>query len=372
VLFRSGEGGGSAPAAFAFRPTPVGPYHRRAISGILRPYAGPSFRPTHPTSTHLLMSSHLSSSPISRPAGRRLPGTLALGSLLVLSVGAAFAQPAHLVRGQQLVDEITAAQALGVFTGDVNGTTVFLNRYGGSWGSATEPSFIRFLDANAGTYAANLTTCAPLVTHLLKHTYGWNWKTHGIPNPLQGGAPTFTSSPQSYLYVSAIKHQVGFSQRLLTLGAVQPGDIAARWDVGTDDGHTMIVVAVNAGSAKAYPETSADPNFLPALAGATYTEVTVLDSSSSGHSSDTRLITYNGSTALSGGVGEGVIGVFTNSAGEVIAHTWSLPTSSYTKVSKGVTIINPAWLSGIKSRVKLQGACELVFGRLPALAPVGP
>lgn len=312
------------------------------------------------------------SSPCVRPTWRRLFGTFALGTLIVLVLGAAFAQPAHLVKGQQLVDEITAAQAQGVFTGSVNGTAVFLNRYGGSWESATEPSFIRFLDVNAGTYAANLTTCAPLVTHLLKYTYGWNWKTYGIPNPLNGGAPAFKSSPQSYLYVSAIKHQVGFSQRLLTLGAVQPGDIAARWDVGTDDGHTMMVVAVNAASAKAYPAASTDSNFLPALAGATYTEVTVLDSSSSGHSNDTRLITYNGSTALSGGVGEGVIGVFTNAAGEIIAHTWSLPTSGYTKVSKGVTSVNPAWLSGIKSRVKMQAACELVFGRLPALAPVVP
>ncbi len=317
------------------------------------------------------MTAQPSSSSV-RPTWRRLAGTFAFGTLIVLGVGAAFAQPAHLVKGRQLVDEITVAQAQGVFTGDVNGTTVFLNRYGGSWTSATEPSFIRFLDVNAGTYAANLTTCAPLVTHLLKYTYGWNWKNHGIPNPLSGGALAFKSSPQSYLYVSAIKHQVGFSQRILTLDAVQPGDIAARWDVGTDDGHTMIVVAVNAASAKAYPETSSDSNFLPALAGATYTEVTVLDSSSSGHTNDTRLITYNGSTALSGGVGEGVMGVFTNGAGEIIAHTWSLPTSSYTKVSNGQVIVNPSWLSGIKSRVKLQGACELVFGRLPALAPVVP
>jgi hypothetical protein len=66
------------------------------------------------------------------------------------------------------------------------------------------------------------------------------------------------------------------------------------------------------------------------------------------------------------------MGVFTNSAGEIIAHTWSLPTSNYTKVSNGVTIVNPSWLSGIKSRVKLQGAVELVFGRLPAMAAVVP
>jgi hypothetical protein len=306
------------------------------------------------------------------PSSFRRGSALAFGTLCLAGLATALAQPAHLVRGQQLVDEITAAQSNGMYTGTVNGATVFLNRYGGSWADAEDPSFIRFLNVNAGVYAANLTTCAPLVTHLLKHTYDWNWNQYGIPDPLNGGAMAFKSSPRSYLYVSAIKHLVGFSQRLTKLAEVQPGDVAARWEVGTDEGHTMIVVGVNAASAKAYPVSSTDANFIPALAGSTYTEITVLDSSSSGHTNDTRMITYNGSTYLSGGVGEGVMGVFTNSAGEIIAHTWSLPTSNYTKVSNGVTIVNPSWLSGIKSRVKLQGAVELVFGRLPAMAAVVP
>jgi hypothetical protein len=307
-----------------------------------------------------------------RPTWLRFFSTVALGAACVAGTVAASAQPAHLARGVQLVDEITAAQALGVYTGDVNGTTVFLNRYGGSWDSPTEPSFIRYFNAGTGTYAANLTTCAPLVTHLLKFTYGWDWKSYGIPDPLANGALAYKSSPRSYLYVSAIKNLVGFSQRVTPLSGVQAGDIAARWEVGTDEGHTMMVVGVNAASAKAYPQTSSDPNFMPALAGATYTEITVLDSSSSGHTNDTRLITYNGSTYLSGGAGMGVMGVFTNAAGEVIGHTWSLPTSSYTRTVNGVTSINPNWLSGIKSRIKLQGAVELVFGRLPVLPAIAP
>lgn len=297
---------------------------------------------------------------------------LAFGALCLAGAATLLAQPAHLQKGQQLVDEITAAQAGGVFTGDVNGTNVFLNRYGGSWEDPVDASFIRFFNQGTGTYAANYTTCAPLVTHLLKYTYGWNWKQFGIPDPLNQGALAYKSSPRSYLYVSAIKNQIGFVQQSATLAQVQPGDIAARWDVGTDEGHTMMVVGVNFGSAKAYPTTSTDANFIPYLAGSTYVEMTVLDSSSSGHSSDTRMITTNGSTALSGGVGEGVMGVFINNAGQVIGHTWSLPTSNYTKVVNGVTVINSSWLSGIKSRLRKQADAELVFGRLPAMAPVAP
>lgn len=313
------------------------------------------------------------SAPVSaRPTWVRFLVTLAVGIAGVAGTVAAFAQPAHLSRGLQLVDEITAAQALGVYTGEVGGATVFLNRYGGSWSTPGDLSFIRFFNQATNTYAANYTTCSPLITHLLKHTYGWDWKQFGIPDPLADGALVYKSSPKSYIYVSAIKHHIGFTQQLTRLADVQPGDIASRWEVGTDEGHTMMVVGVNPASAKAYPMTSTDANFVPAIAGATYTEVTVLDSSASGHTNDTRMITYNGATELSGGLGIGVMGVFTNAAGEIIGHTWSLPTSNYLKTSKGVTMVNPSWLSGIKSRLKLQGGVELVIGRMPALAPIAP
>jgi hypothetical protein len=316
------------------------------------------------------MNSHPTATLLTRTTAPARALLLGLATLTLSTIG--FAQPAHLENGLQLVDEITSAQAAGVFTGDVNGATVFLNRYGGSWNTPGDESFIRFLDVNTGTYAANYTTCAPLVSHLLKYTYAWDWKQVGVPDPLNGDALAYKSSPKSYLYVSAIKNQIGFATHVTELANVQPGDIAARWEVGTDEGHTMIIVSVDTASAKAYPASSTDVNFIPALAGSTYTEVTVLDSSASGHTNDTRMITYNGTTALSGGVGTGVMGIFTDSQGHIIGHTWSLPTSSYLKTSKGVTTINPSWLSGIKSRIKLQADVELVIGRLPALTVVAP
>ena len=300
---------------------------------------------------------------------------IALACSLTVAVTAVLARaesPKHLERGLALVDEITAAQKNGVFTGDVGGTTVFLNRYGGSWNSATDASFIRFFDATNGTYAANYTTCSPLVTHLLKSTYGWDWKQVAIPDPLNNNTPVSPASPKSYLYGTAIKQQIGFATHVTSLFDVLPGDIAARWETPGDEGHTMIVVSVNFDSPKTYPSTPTDTNWVPALGGAKYYEVTVLDSSASGHSNDTRYITYNGKTGLSGGAGTGVIGVFVNAAGEVLAHTWSLPTSAYLGVkSNGTPYVTSGWLSGIKSRLRTQvGDAELVFGRLPALTPL--
>lgn len=271
--------------------------------------------------------------------------------------------PKHLDRALELVAEILDAQHLGAFA-EPSGP--LLNRYGGSWNSASDPSFIRFAGPNS-TLPGNNTTCAPLVTHLLKFTYGWDWSLLPIFDPLLN-TWVATASPKAYRYVSAIKLHTGFVQQLTRLADVLPGDIAAYWDVGTDDGHAMIVASVDLASAKPYPSSTTGAD--PALAGTTFYEMTVLDSSASGHTNDTRLVTINGVTALTGGAGAGIMGVLINAAGEIVAHTWSLPTSNYTTVKNGATIINPNWLSGLTSRLKFQTSRELVFGRLPALTPL--
>ncbi len=295
-------------------------------------------------------------------------------ALAALGTAARAATPTHLARGLTLVDQITAAQAVGVYAGTVDGATVFLNRYGGGWNTPGNGSFIRFFNpfasAYTGTYAANYTECSSLVTHLLKDAYAWNWKLYPIPDPLNAGTTVLRASPSAYLYVSAIKHQIGFAARLTHFLQVQPGDIGARWEIGTETGHAWIVVGVDFNGGKTYPglnsSSADDPNFVPALAGATYYEMTVLDSSKSGHTADTRLITYRGSTFLSGGVGCGVMGVLVDREGNLLGHTWSLPSSPYWKTVNGVTGVNPAWLAGIASRLEKQALLEVVMGRLPA------
>lgn len=308
---------------------------------------------------------------------------LAFSAVLTLLVAITLAHAqtsstAHLERGLDLVDEIVAAQKSSVFT--ANG--VFLNRYGGSWGSTTDASYFRAADLVHGIQAANTTTCAPLVSHLLKSTYGWNWSNYQIPDLLKPGTTLSGPSPKSYLYVSAIKHKVGFAQQLTKLEDVKPGDIAARWEVGTDDGHTMIVVKVDLASGKDYYNDNASA--LTALKDTVLYEVTVLDSSATGHTVpapagtykpaalpadkiDTRYISYNGGTGLSGGVGYGIIGVLVHkTTRQIVAHTWTLPDSDYVLAKNG-------WTQGVNSRAKIQGSgWELAFGRLPTDLPTLP
>ncbi len=193
------------------------------------------------------------------------------------------------------------------------------------------------------------------------------------PDPLNQGTLGATASPSSYLPVSALKHQVGFAADVTHFLNVQPGDIGARWDIGTSRGHTMLVVGVNLDRAKAPPVSSSDLNFVPYLAGSAGYEPTVLDGSSSGHGdANTRMITSDGKTGLSGGAGRGVMGGFANANGNVIGHTCGLSSSSDWKIVNGQPVINPTWLKSIKGRLTKETDTELVFGRLPVLAPVVP
>ena len=278
-----------------------------------------------------------------------------MGTALIAVTQTSVAQPAHLQNGLTLVTQIYSQQSQGTFT-DSQG--VPLNRYGGSWEDEVDPSFIRFGNPNQGVMPGNNTTCAPFVTHLLLATYNWNWGNVVFFDPILNQNHS-CESPSSYRYVAMIKQNVGFEVQLPTLNLVQPGDIMALQDVGANTGHTTIVVEVDWLSAKAYPSqlVGADVN----LAGSTYYEVEVLDSSSGQHSSDTRTVTLaNNTKVITNGAGVGRMGVLVDGNFQVLGHTWSLPTSNYyTKPN--------TWLSGFNSRFRPQSNREMVFGRLPAL-----
>ena len=280
---------------------------------------------------------------------------------LVLSIGAFFSAsslqgqvPPHLDAAIVLLEQITSRQAAGIYN-DANG--VSLNRYGGSWSSSTDPSYIRFGDLDNGILPGNNTKCSPLVTHLLKTVYGWNWKNYSFVDPLTLEVKS-VSSPTPYQYIALIKEGKGFAQRVTNLAAVQPGDILNWWQPGTDaSDHTMIVAAVNWASAKAYPLGL--PNSNPALGGTTYVEVRVIDSSSSVHTADSRLVNVNGTVTQISGIGTGVIGILINQAGEIVGSTWSLPTSSYDTQKN-------TWVKSLNSRLKLAPTWEFGVGRMPA------
>lgn len=266
---------------------------------------------------------------------------------------AARAQPAHLTKGLQLADEIAAAQSKGIFT-DAN--NVPLNRYGGSWNSASDPSYIRFFDQPAGILAANNTKCAPLVTHLLKTSYNWNWSSYSFYDPVLKVTKT-SASPAPYQYIALLKAGKGFASQITRLDQALPGDVLLWWNVGSDDkDHAMIIVSVDLAHGQAYPSdlTAAKPE----LAGTTFYAVEVLDSSSGVHTDDSRLVPINGVETQIAGIGTGTVGILVNANFEIIGTTWSLPPTAF--ATNATT-----WLNGLHARLKLQTATEAVIGRLP-------
>lgn len=290
-----------------------------------------------------------------RPTWTRFFATVAVGAALLVGAISAFAQqPAHLANGLRLADEIGAAQDAGIYT-DAN--NVPLNRYGGSWNSTTDASFIRFLDAANGIRPGNNTKCSPLVTHLLKYTYNWSWSSHTFFDPLLQINKT-VASPTPYQYIALLKAGKGFASQVTRLDQALPGDILLWWQVGTDDkDHAMIIVNVDLASAKAYPTTHAKSK--AELAGTTYYEVEILDSSANLHSKDSRLVNVAGVDTHIPGIGTGTIGVLVDANFTIVGVTWSLPTSNYTTQRGG-------WLDGLHSRLKPVPAYEIAIGRWPA------
>lgn len=304
----------------------------------------------------LVFSDSVSSPSFARPTWTRFFATLALGAGCLVGVAALAAQPAHLTKGLQLVDEITAAQHVGVFTDSAG---VALNRYGGSWSSTTDASYVRFLNQPAGILPANNTKCAPLVTHLLKVAYNWSWYSTAnlsFYDPVLKVTKT-SASPAPYQYIALLKAGKGFASQITRLDQALPGDILLWWNIGSDDkDHAMIIVSVDPESAKPYPTDLPASN--PALAGTTYHAVRVLDSSSGVHSGDTRIVSVNGVDTQIPGVGLGTIGILVNANSEIVGTTWSLPAASFTDAKTD-------WLEQLHGKLKLQNVTEAVIGRMP-------
>lgn len=289
----------------------------------------------------------------SSPTWVRVFNSIALGAVCVFGAASTIAQPAHLTKGLQLADEIAGAQAVGVFT-DAN--NVSLNRYGGSWNSTTDASFIRFADLANGVLPANNTRCAPLVTHLLKNAYNWSWSAYSFYDPVLKVTKS-SNSPAPYQYIALLKANKGFASRITRLDQALPGDILLWWNIGSDaNDHAMIIVSVDLANGKAYPSELAAAK--PELAGTTYYAVEVLDSSSGVHTNDSRVVPVNGVDTQIAGIGTGTVGILVNASFEIVGTTWSLPTSDFATQKD-------AWLGGLHSRLKLQSATESLIGRMP-------
>ena len=266
-------------------------------------------------------------------------------AIVVLSVGTARhmkatqlnPQPLHLQMTLTLLDEILNAQSAGVY---VDSKGVALNRYGGTWGSSSNPSYVQFADPASGVLPENHTVCSSLITHMLSQAYQWNWKNYPFLDPLSNTVKT-VSSPYPYQYAALIKQGKGFSERITQLDHVLPGDIMTRWEIGSSSrGHAFQVVSIDWTAGEAYPVGYSTSN--PLLAGSTLYPVEIVDSDPSAtHTNDTRLVNVNGKPTTIGGIGQGTIGVLVDANSTIIGWTWSLPSAyDQTHPSNRLSFVN--------------------------------
>lgn len=296
---------------------------------------------------------------------RPLAVVLALGAVSLANARAA--APAHLTTALALSAEIRAQGESGVFT---NASGVALNRYGGSW-SGSDASFYTLAGSAADGLPMNYTKCAPLISRLLRNTSNFRWNNWTFKDPVLGFSVT-TASPFPYQMIAMMEQGRGFATSFTDLQLAEPGDIIclSRTSNPTDD-HAMLFVEADWDSAVEYPADV--PHSDPALAGALFVPILIVDSTSTNpavasgglHASDSRrFVLPDGSVRFTPGVGTGVMGVLVDGDGEILGHTWSLPTDGDPESDDAGEV--DAWVEDLNDRLEVQtgtDAREMVIGR---------
>jgi hypothetical protein len=157
----------------------------------------------------------------------------------------------------------------------------------------------------------NHADCSGFYTHLLEQSYGWD-------------AATFkrwmgTTRPVARTIHDTIVAERGFV-RIRSVHDLRPGDVIAMKYQPTekDTGHVMLVAS------EAKPHEASEP----IVPGTLQWEITIIDSSKSGHGpTDTR---RKADKTFYQGVGKGVARLYTDEKGELVGYSWSvLPKSTY-------------------------------------------
>lgn len=269
-----------------------------------------------------------------------------------IAIQAAETNP-HLDLGLELVNQIQSHQQAGTF---VNNDDIEINRFGGTW----ENVYFQLEDQGSNQLPECYAQSSSFVTLLLDQVCGWNWHDHPFVDPVSQLVEERTS-PSSYQYAALIKQQIGFESEITRLDQVEPGDIFTTVAVGGTSGYTGIIAGVDLQEGLPYPENLDHSN--PSFFGTTFYPIEVLDSTSSDHSFDTRTFEYQGQLMETEGVGIGLMGMLVNADFEVVAYTWSLPTSDYNNSPNG-------WINGLHSRLKTSDVREVTIGRFhPVMDP---
>jgi hypothetical protein len=172
--------------------------------------------------------------------------------------------------------------------------------------------YIKWKGENGAEAYESRVDCSGLINILLERSYGLT------PNDFEKWLGK--RRPYAEDYFDAILQQSNF--RLITkIGNVKPGDIVAiRYPPGTNEntGHIMIVAGTPTWRKATKPE----------IDGTEQWEVSVIDSSESGHGkTDTR---HKPDGTFGQGVGQGILRIYTTPDGQIIGYTWSaLSVSDY-------------------------------------------
>lgn len=170
------------------------------------------------------------------------------------------------------------------------------------------------------------TDCSGFMNALLKHAYDFSDE--------QLSAMFHARRPLAKHYFTAIEAQHGF-QTIDSLKQARPGDILAVRYLNSGEGENTGHVMLMAGQPRLREPTQ------PVVSGTLQWEVPVIDESSSGHGViDSRHLSGGG---FSDGLGNGILRVYTDPAGRIVGHSWSV---------------------GRKSKFRSQAERPLLIGRL--------
>lgn len=148
------------------------------------------------------------------------------------------------------------------------------------------------------------TDCSGFINALLEHSYGYT--EADLKKWFDSKRPT------ARRYVEQIKDENGFEE-ITSLKKLKPGDIIAiKYPPGDKNtGHVMLAASI----AKPRDATK------PIVSGTKQWEVTVIDTSMSGHgSTDTR---RNDDGESHAGLGRGILRLYTDKSGAVAGYAWS-------------------------------------------------
>ena len=167
-------------------------------------------------------------------------------------------------------------------------------------------TLVTWAGLGGATQYVSYADCSGFVNALLAQAYGLT------PDDFKKWLGT--SRPLAKDYFAAVTARRGFTA-LSNIAQLQPGDlITIRYlnsAPGDNTGHLLLVVAA--------PQPHAASK--PFLNGTTQWDVTIVDSSESGHGKDDTRRLADGS--FHDGVGRGVMRLYANNAGAVVAYTWS-------------------------------------------------